>query len=84
MKKIKYILGALMVTIIASQSCTSNFEKINKNPNATTEVPTPFILSYTQRQVAYFVSDSWRDIRQSGVASQIGRASCRERVLRLM
>ena len=71
MKKIKYILGALMVTIIASQSCTSNFEKINKNPNATTEVPTPFILSYTQRQVAYFVSDSWRDIRQSGVASQI-------------
>lgn len=71
MKKIKYILGSLVLAMMLFQSCTSNFDKINENPNATTEVPTPYILSYTQRQVAYYVSDSWRDIRQSGLASQI-------------
>ncbi len=71
MNKIKYILGSLLIAIIALQSCTSNFDKINENPNATTKEPTPYILSYCQREVAYFVSDSWRDIRQSGVASQI-------------
>ncbi|MEG0519151.1 MAG: SusD/RagB family nutrient-binding outer membrane lipoprotein [Bacteroidales bacterium] len=71
MKKIKYILGGFVVSLFLLTGCDKNFDEINTNPNATDQVPTPYILSYGQRQVVYYVSDSWNDIRQSGVASQI-------------
>ncbi len=71
MKKIKYILTGFIISLFLFTGCDTNFDEINKNPNATDKVPTPYILSYAQRQLAYYLSDSWRDIRQSGVASQM-------------
>lgn len=71
MKKFKHILGVFTISLILFSGCDKNFDKINTNPNATDNVPTPYILSYAQRQMAYYVYDSWRDIRQSGVAAQM-------------
>lgn len=71
MKRIKNILGVFAVSLLVLTGCDKNFDRINTNPNATDKVPTPFILTYGQRLLVYSVSDSWNDLKQAGVISQM-------------
>lgn len=61
----------LLTSILFLTGCGKELTEINENPNATDKVPTPYILTYAQRQLGYYLFDSWRDLRQSGVSAQM-------------
>ena len=66
-KKLILVLLALPVLLTG---CDQKFDDINKNPNQTISVPSPFIMSYAQRELGYYLYDVWRSGRQSTVAAQ--------------
>lgn len=52
MKKIKILLTALMVGILAFIGCDSGFEEINKNPNEPTSIPSDLLTADIVRNVS--------------------------------
>jgi len=67
MKTVKYFIIALLLPLFG---CTTHLEEINVNPNATDKVPTPYILTYVQRDLATVVYDVWNSGRQSSLICQ--------------
>lgn len=70
MNTIKKLAFALLVVIVVATGCDKRFNDINTNPNATTSVPTPYVMTYAQRELGYYLFDVWRSGRQSNVACQ--------------
>lgn len=70
MNTIKKLFYALLALPILLTGCDKNFDAINTNPNATTQVPTPYVMSYAQRQLGTLIFDVWNSGRQSNVAAQ--------------
>jgi hypothetical protein len=48
MKNIKIILYAFL-SFVLTTSCTEDYEKLNENPNRSSEIPGHLLLGYTQR-----------------------------------
>lgn len=70
MNTIKKLIFALLALPILLTGCDKNFDKINTSPNSTTSVPTPYILTYVQRELGFLLYDVWNSGRQSELASQ--------------
>lgn len=66
----KYVGGLALLSLLTVVGCEKDFEKINTNPNNTQKSPTPYIMTYAQRHVAYFVNDVWYSGRQASLACQ--------------
>lgn len=70
MKTIRKIIFPALVLIVLLSGCDKNFDKINTNPNATTEASTPALLSQAIRDLGYNDFDVWYSGRQSDVLAQ--------------
>lgn len=70
MNTIKKLAFALLVVIVVATGCDKRFNDINTSPNSTTSVPTPYVMTYAQRELGYYLFDVWRSGRQSNVACQ--------------
>lgn len=70
MNTIKKLFYALLALPILLTGCDKNFDEINANPNATTQVPTPYVMTYAQRQLGSTLFDVWYSGRQSNLAAQ--------------
>ena len=68
LKKYSLIVTALGLLMLIG--CEKDFDKINTNPNESTEAATPALLSQAIRDFAYGDFDVWYAGRQSSVASQ--------------
>ncbi|SDB93296.1 SusD/RagB family nutrient-binding outer membrane lipoprotein [Williamwhitmania taraxaci] len=66
----KYVGGLALLSLLTVVGCEKDFEKINTNPNNTKSAPTPYIMTYAQRHIAYFVNDVWYSGRQASLACQ--------------
>lgn len=70
MNSIKKLFITLMALPVLITGCDKEFEEINTSPNSTTSVPTPYIMTYAQRELGYYLYDVWRSGRQSNLACQ--------------
>ena len=70
MNTIKKLFYALLALPILLTGCDKNFDEINNSPNSTTKVPTPYVLTYAQRQLGYNTFDVWNSGRQSLLCAQ--------------
>lgn len=70
MNTIKKLFFALLALPVLLTGCDKQFDEINKSPNSTTSVPTPFVMTYAQRELATFLFDTWRSGRQTSIACQ--------------
>ena len=70
MNTIKKLFYALLALPILLTGCDKNFDEINSSPNATTKVPTPYVMTYAQRQLGYNTFDVWNSGRQSLLGAQ--------------
>jgi len=67
-KTVYTILLGFAVMLIST--CTADFEKINKDPNRPSAVPTSGILTQVLHNIAYNYYDSWQGLRMNGVIGQ--------------
>lgn len=65
----KYI-SVFLLTSVLLVSCEKDFDEINTSPNSPDKAQSQFLLTYAQRQFAYFIYDSWFSGRMASVASQ--------------
>ncbi|MDX9781906.1 MAG: SusD/RagB family nutrient-binding outer membrane lipoprotein [Bacteroidales bacterium] len=70
MNTIKKLFFALLALPVLLTGCDKEFDDINKSPNSTTSVPTPYIMTYAQRELGFYLYDVWRSGRQSSIACQ--------------
>lgn len=70
MNTIKKLIFALLALPVLLTGCDKNFDEINTSPNSTTSVPTPYIMTYAQRELGFYLYDVWRSGRQSSIACQ--------------
>ena len=70
MNTIKKLFYALLALPILLTGCDKNFDEINNSPNSTTKVPTPYVMTYAQRQLGYTTFDVWNSGRQSLLCAQ--------------
>ncbi len=70
MNTIKKLFFALLALPVLLTGCDKEFDEINKSPNSTTSVPTPYIMTYAQRELGFYLYDVWRSGRQSSIACQ--------------
>ncbi len=70
MKNIFKIAAVGCVSLISLAGCQTNFDDINTNPNSPETVPTPYLLTTVERNIAYYFYDQWSGVRISGVTAQ--------------
>ena len=70
MNTIKKLFFALLALPVLLTGCDKQFDEINTSPNSTTSVPTPYIMTYAQRELGFYLYDVWRSGRQSSIACQ--------------
>lgn len=69
----KTLFKAISIILLASlflTGCEKDFDEINSNPNAAEKGFTPYIFTYAQRSLSYFMYDSWFSGRMVALASQ--------------
>jgi hypothetical protein len=70
MNAMKYSIAVAVFFLLFATSCENDFDKVNTNPNQSTDAATPALLSQAIRDLAYNNHDVWYLCRQSGVVSQ--------------
>lgn len=69
----KIISKAISIVLLASlflTGCEKDFDEINSNPNAAEKGFTPYLFTYAQRSLSFFIYDSWFSGRMVTLASQ--------------
>lgn len=66
----KIFLAFGFVGLLLLTSCDKNFDKINTNPDSPEEVPTPYLMTRLQRNLAFEFYGIWRGVRIPGLCSQ--------------
>jgi hypothetical protein len=69
----KTLVKAISILLLASlflTGCEKDFDKINSNPNSAEKGFTPYLFTYAQRSLAFFMYDSWFAGRMVTLASQ--------------
>lgn len=69
----KTLFKAISIVLLASlflTGCEKDFDEINSNPNAAEKGFTPYLFTYAQRSLSFFMYDSWYSGRMVALASQ--------------
>ena len=70
MRTIHKIIGVFLLTTVLLVGCEKDFDEINTSPNSTEKASSQFLLTYSQRQFAYFIYDAWFSGRMASLACQ--------------
>lgn len=69
----KTLFKAISIILLASlflTGCEKDFDELNSNPNAAEKGFTPYLFTYAQRSLSFFIYDSWFSGRMLTLASQ--------------
>jgi hypothetical protein len=69
----KTLFKAISIILLASlflTGCEKDFDQTNSNPNAAEKGFTPYLFTYAQRSLSFFIYDSWFSGRMVTLASQ--------------
>ncbi|GAB1404086.1 SusD/RagB family nutrient-binding outer membrane lipoprotein [Lentimicrobium sp.] len=70
MKTLYKMISIILVASLFLTGCEKDFDEINSNPNAAEKGFTPYLFTYAQRSLAFFIYDSWFNGRMVTLASQ--------------